>query len=336
MQYWSGKPPQVFLIDGTDKSIDSCELVKLESNIRYYHLPLSFYERLSFVSELINTDYVALLGDDEFFISKALDECIVNLDSEPDLVSCMGRAIGFDFKNSQIIGFSVYEELKNYSVLCENKFDRMILHMNPYVCSTIYSVVRSSVWKKTVRAICKKQFPPFNLSEISFEILVSYHGKSRVIPTLMWLRSFENKPFWVNHEDINDKNYIIENWWQDPKNKIEHESFLKIMTESLADGVNVNELQLINNKIRESINIYVQGRTKALPNHLRLRAKLLSYLPKIVVEFLRSLKYKDAEALLSEQSLDLPNFAKIFSKSEVHVDFNELSLINKIILNFHK
>jgi glycosyltransferase domain-containing protein len=336
MYFWSGKEAQVFLFDGSPEPIKSSDLEQLDNNVNYFHLPISPFERLSYASKFVNTEYVIFLGDDEFFIPKALEECIKNLDSDQALVSCMGRAMGFDFKNSQIIGLSVYEDFENYSVLCENKFDRMISHMDPYVCSTIYSVLRTDVWKKSVDTICKQQFPPFNLSEVSFEMLVSYYGKSKVIPTLMWLRSFENKPFWADHEDSKNKNYIIENWWRDPKNKLEHESFVKIMSESLSDGEDVNELQLINNKIRESINAYVKGRARELPIHLRLRAKILSYLPKIVVEVLRYLKYKDAEALLSEKSLDLPNFAKISFHPEVDIDFDELLSLNNIILDFHK
>ena len=94
-----------------------------------------------------------------------------------------------DLYRKQIIGWPAYTEMANYAVLQDDPIARMIHHMNLYTCSTIYSVIRTPVWKQAVGISSKKQFSVFALGENQFELAICYQGKSKVIQNLMWLRS---------------------------------------------------------------------------------------------------------------------------------------------------
>ena len=88
MFYWSGRSVTVHVLDGSPTPISLPELSGLAQNIHYHHLPVSIFDRLRIATELISTDYCALMGDDEFFIPSALESCIAELDLYSDLVSC--------------------------------------------------------------------------------------------------------------------------------------------------------------------------------------------------------------------------------------------------------
>ena len=97
MQYWSGKDVAIIVIDGSKKSLDTNILNQLKTNIKYIHSPKSYYERLLSVINLINSQYVMMGCDDEFYIPSALNSCLVKLSLDNQLVTCTGRAIEFNW-----------------------------------------------------------------------------------------------------------------------------------------------------------------------------------------------------------------------------------------------
>src|SRR5574337_94950 len=75
MRYWSGSTVTVHVLDGSERPIPAEEMVGLAATINYHHLPISWLNRLGKVANLVQTEYAALLGDDEFFLPNALQAC---------------------------------------------------------------------------------------------------------------------------------------------------------------------------------------------------------------------------------------------------------------------
>ena len=147
MKFWSDYSTEVFVLDGSNKPIENEKLINIGTNINYIHNPISYHNRILNVLELIKTPYICMQGDDEFFIPSALYEIIEELEKDKELVSCMGLCIHFEgFQNEILSGKWHYPEFLNYSILNDSSTERMVKHMNPYSCSTIYSIVHSSVW----------------------------------------------------------------------------------------------------------------------------------------------------------------------------------------------
>src|SRR3989344_4065841 len=76
MRYWSGSMVAVHVLDGSEQPILAEEMVGLAANVNYHYLPIPILERLQRAVDLVQTEYVALLGDDEFFVPNALQACI--------------------------------------------------------------------------------------------------------------------------------------------------------------------------------------------------------------------------------------------------------------------
>ncbi|MDG2989565.1 TIGR00180 family glycosyltransferase [Candidatus Synechococcus calcipolaris G9] len=259
MRFWSGKEVFLHVIDGTSYPIDNNDLLIFSDNIFYHHIPLSCQERLGYAVQFLATDYVALIGDDEFFLETSLLASINELENDHTLVACMGLAIGFQYNSSDnsIIASSIYESLKDHSIQSEDPCQRMIDHMSQYICSTIYSVVRREVWIRAFQANINYEFPIFAIGELQFELSVVYFGKSKIIPYLHWLRSFEN-PSISNSEDISlSRNNQFHEWWLAPEKNDFREDFINHTLLPLLDAkTNENEKIKIKSAIKKAMDNY--------------------------------------------------------------------------------
>ncbi len=337
MRFWSGSEVTVHVLDGSEQAIPAREMAELAANVTYHHLPVPILDRFRKGADLVQTEYAALMGDDEFFVPDALQACIHELEADATLVSCMGRSLGFRCRAGHILGWPAYAEMADYSVLQDDPISRMIYHMNPYTCSIIYSVVRTPVWKQAMGILSKRQFSVFALGENQFELSVCYRGKSKVIPHLMWLRSAENDGIRDEHDVV-----LFREWWIDPKKANEREEFLTLMASALALG-DSDRLESVRQGVKAACDEYF--RFEVMDGYRRgLRAvvaKIGNLLPPAVkaavkapvVRLLVALPGGDAYARLRDKPL--LQAAKDLEASNVHVDFDQLSHISMLIEQFH-
>ena len=87
MKYWSNKNVKLVVLDGSKRPIKSSFLktLNLNKNIYYKHSKSSFVKRLQKSTSLVKTKYVALIGDDEFYVPSALSKCIDELDKNKEV-----------------------------------------------------------------------------------------------------------------------------------------------------------------------------------------------------------------------------------------------------------
>ena len=80
IEYWSGSTATVFIMDGSPQALLREYSEEFASNIRYIHSHSDFFSRMQQATNLIETPYVALLGDDDLFAKSGLRECIAHLE----------------------------------------------------------------------------------------------------------------------------------------------------------------------------------------------------------------------------------------------------------------
>lgn len=230
MNYWAGKGPHLIVIDGSAKPIEPTKLDIFDSHIQYLHRPVGLYQRLLEALHLVGTEFVALAGDDEFYVPSAVNQCIKELDNDKGLVACCGLVLGYGIKNRSIYGKNKYGNLFGYSIDSENALNRVKHHMSNYLPSLVYAISRTEVWKISWRNILTKEFPFFASAEIQLELCMSYAGRSKVIRQLMWMRAHNiNKPIRGTDPSL-DRGTRINHWWEDKKNKAQHAEFITIMS----------------------------------------------------------------------------------------------------------
>jgi len=336
MKYWSGKNVCVRVLDGSDQEIDEKLLISLDQNIIYKHDPRSVTMRLVGVLSELDTDYVVLMGDDEFYLPSVVLSCIDELDKDKSLVSCCGCSMAFFQSEGKIFAKEQYAKLIGYDeVLRDSALERIKHHMGNYVPSLIYGVTRKDVWIRAFRAIGEKEFECYAVQELQFEMCVSFAGKAKVLKELMWLRSKEAVP-------ISKVNPVLESkesfwvWWGRVGDTATGKEFVEIMSRAVRD---LNYIPSFNysNAIIEGCEAYVDAVNKyILPESLQ--EKLYSKMALVLPVFLKSfIKYilKRISFVKNAQSLGFMDQAIMLNDSGVKVNFEEMKEVEEIVLSFY-
>jgi glycosyltransferase domain-containing protein len=336
MHYWSGRGATVHVLDGSLTTISPSELIGLADNIHYHHLPVSFHERIKVAIELVATEYSATISDDEFYIPSALESCIEELGAQPDLVSCGGRVMAFDIASGELLGYQKYPQMENYAIYQNNSLERMVAHMDPYAPSTVYSVVRTPVWRRSMSAFVQKDFSLHSYEEFAFELSICCQGKSKVIPVLSWMRSQEEPSFGTT--DIKYKAKVsLSKWLQDNKFNLERKEFYESLGSILAD--NQNQATEISKGVEKAMHVhanstnavfylryYISKLISKIGQYMPIKLRLMIKSMPVIGYFFPSFKIQIKPLL--EAGKELANLG-------VTVDFKELSKIKLIVEEFH-
>ena len=281
IKYWSNFDIKVVIIDGSDVSLNNSYLHY--KNIRYIHDQRSLNDRLLNSFKYIDTEFMILACDDEFYLPSALSTCINFLSTEPSFSSCGGRAVGFRTKEEKIFGIRQYPQLRGLCLDHDSATDRIFKHFSDYVPAHFYSVIRANKWKIICLYVFQKKNSFLYSSELQLEFLTVASGKSKIISELMWMRNNEISRI-DSRSDI-----PIEEWWYDKKNENEKISFLQNMKKACND-LSTNQNFILN---EETIsNLFEVHIKKILQyNNKNLFRKILNLAPnKIGIKLLKFFK----------------------------------------------
>ena len=326
MQYWSGKSVKVVYLDGSKAALDPSFLTQIESNIKYIHSPVGVYERILSSIGFVDTEYVMLGCDDEFYIPSALNSCLIKLYSDSKLMACSGRAIGFGWRNDLIIGFNEYNKLKDLILDDPNPMVRLRKHFSNYVPAHIYAVCRSSTWKIAAKATFSKEYNFFAASELQMEFLLSYAGKTLVIPELLWMRSDECPPLRGTSKSI-IPSLTFFSWWFNKNDEKEKQDFIIRMESACKDIDKLNN----ENHVADFHDIF-ETFIKSQKTFLFFR--VFKYLPNSIRSIIKKIFKIFGNDLTKKTPLMVS--AKSLQATGVRVDFNELVVIEKKVISFYK
>lgn len=341
LKYWDGRGPQVYALDGSGQAISENAIKDFGENIHYLHLPLSYRERLNRARNIIRTRYVALLADDDFYLPSGLVAAIASLESDSSLVACVGRPLGFNYnKKNAVVGINgVYQDMYNdYIIDSEKPAMRIFDHMNRYMPSTMYAILRTEDWRKSLEAHVRHEFPIFSIIELQMELTISYLGKTKVIPFLSWLKSTELEQ--AAGPDISLlRTNEFHDWWPSPEYKqVFRDKFLEVTAEVFSefDG---RDRCVISKEIEVAMDAYVawcERYFKKAVSFYRLREALKVCLPKIIVSVITHATRKMRRLQNSPESQrTLIECAKAVEKSGTSVNFHELNEIVALVADFH-
>lgn len=225
-RFWRNRGEALVLYaDGSELPIESV-IINAE-NLRYIHQPVSIQQRLLRLLEQVQTPYVCMMGDDEFYIPSSLSSCVEFLDNHSDYVACMGRALGFSKRDGNTVFSSQYPKLQNRNLASELPVCRLIDHFSAYVPAHCYAVTRIDVFREAMTKALNCKLDIFAISELMEEFVVASKGKTCVLSELSWLRSHEIPPI-RNTGDLSlDPSKRFNGWWlsEEPSVALERLAF---------------------------------------------------------------------------------------------------------------
>ena len=334
MRYWSNKGVTLRVLDGSNAPIEDRLLETLGKNIIYRHDRVTIHQRLKSVIPEISTEYVALMGDDEFYINSAVISCINELDADDSIVGCCGQCMGFSFDDNinKVCGWLPYgADFFNYNeVMYEDSVERLESHMKNYKPTLIYGITRAQQWKTAFKAATEKEFNFFAAFELQFEMCISFLGKAKVLSELMWLRSDEVEPVRNIYKNMESEKSFKE-WWLYSDNAKQQAEFIEITSQAFKSfdydtGMNYENI------VKHGCNSYT-SRGKKSRMVRGLSPRLLTFFITIR-SFIK--KIKPVVKVKSDmERLDFLTQVELMKDQGVKVDYLILKEILAIVYSFH-
>lgn len=296
VEFWARQPFEIIYMDGSPEASD----IDFSgfANVGYFHDPRFIMERLETAAGLISTPYACMVGDDEYFVPSALQDCIDFLQVHPSHASCMGRALGFDRKSDQLVFNTAYPRLQGLKLTDDSPMQRLAMHWSQYVPAHCYSVTRTPVWKRAVNLSFISQFNAYAIAEIQWETVICAAGKSEVLPILYWLRSDEAPPT-CNTGDVSlDPSKSFAAWWRNPATSSQKKNFLESLAGACSSDVDIKGLENVLD--RYVANNYPKKGTSSWLRSIKTRIvgkfkrKLLSLIPSLAEDSLKLLRKQGA------------------------------------------
>ena len=258
LSYWSNYSVKLLILDGSEKRLN--EKYISSKNMKYIHDRRGLYERLLSTTNYIDTKFVMLGSDDEFYLPSALLSCVNFLSKEESYSSCQGLAMGFGTRKHgrEVYGFQQYTEFRDLCLHLDqgNVLQRIRRHFSNYTMAHTWSVIRFEKWKIICKYIFSKEYNFSAVWEMQLEFLVMASGKTKIIPELMWLRNNE-VPGVRGTSPSMSNDVLLEDWWKSENYKKEKKDFLLRMKKGCDELLNDNHSKFTEKTIADIFECYI-------------------------------------------------------------------------------
>lgn len=201
-------PYKILIADGgADKAIEA----QLRDSANYPHLDYEyirypydkdwtdFYTKKQDVCEKVETEYLLLADNDDFYLIDKIPCFIDFLDCNPDYIGCRGEVLQFYLfsKEGDVVNAPVGESyeasrLKSKSIENEKLVERATCLLNEGIQHehfyNWYCVLRSKKAVRSMKDLYKYRFTNVGLNEILFSLMLLREGKIKIIDSLYYVR----------------------------------------------------------------------------------------------------------------------------------------------------
>lgn len=338
IDFWSQTDVKLCILDGSRESAPQALIDRMGPNVYYRHLPIGFNERLVMACDLVQTKYVALLGDDELYAPQGLRDCISQLEADERLVACVGRSMFFFHRDGEIIGHQTYEKSQNLVHTFGSDVDRLDeslvdITRGPYL---LYGLFNAHQWKTAVRVSYGKKYASGYVYEFAFHLIATLLGPSTMVDSLVWMRSGENLA--MSSDAVNRKIGIGE-WGTDPQFSEE----VNYLIDGVVGAV-ANEGRFAAEELRNAVHRAVEGFV-AYSLHKPKRPiaywhRTLYFLARKTPTVLKLLLKRNMSTGLSKvldyRGVPMSEAVEEMRKSGVALNETEMKSMEKFLIHFHQ
>lgn len=227
ISFWSSSDVRVVILDGSPKRYED-ERLRQFKNMSYLHVDGDFHSRMLLAVQEVKTDFVAVLGDDDFFSKDGLRTCINRLSRDGSIIGCVGRSMRFTYQNGKIWAEQRDGESSEFSSDTTTGLQRLYETYHPgKIGALFYGVYRTEIWKSVVQSAYSSRFSTGYIHDTIIRAMLTYRGAIGVEETLMWFCSAENPPI-KSAPGMNRKLDLYE-WLTSSKTVLEKEECRRLL-----------------------------------------------------------------------------------------------------------
>ena len=338
INFWSQTDVKLCILDGSRESAPQALIDRMGPNVYYRHLPIGFNERLVMACDLVQTKYVALLGDDELYAPHGLRDCINQLEADGRLVAAVGRSMFFFCRHGEIIGHQAYEKSQNLVQTFGSDFDRLDeslvdITRGPYL---LYGLFNAHQWKTAVRVSYGRKYASGYVYELSFHLIATLLGPSTMVDSLVWMRSGENPA--MSSDAVNRKIGVGE-WGTDPQFSDEVTYLIDGVVRAVAneDRFTTDELRIA---VRRAVEGFVEYSVHKPKRLIAYWHRTLYFLARNTPGVLKKLVKRNMSTGLSKvldyRGMPMSEAVQEMQKCGIALNEAEMKSMESFLLNFHQ
>jgi len=338
IDYWSNSPVTIHIVDGSPDPIRQKDLENLSTNIKYHHINDDYFARMRAAIELVETPYVAMLADDDFFLTAGLIESIRRLEADPKLFGVVGRAMYFFFQRGKVLGNQTHAQSGNYPDAINTGIARLNnLYHEGKVGGLAFGVYRSEGWRSAVRSTYAKTYSCAYVYDSFLRTMLTYLGEIKVSESLVWLCSGENPPI-KNESSFNRKVDLID-WFNNIEYAEEVVDYKVRLTEALfAEGKDSREaiersVNYVVSTLESRYQVKAQQRTSIAK---RIPVLVQRYVPKTIKDFGKDYLPLKLKKILDWQNFTLSEVLEQMKTRGIVYDNAEVGHVIALIKDFHR
>ncbi len=338
IDFWSQTDVKLCILDGSRESAPQVLIDRMGPNVYYRHLPIGFNDRLVMACDLVQTKYVALLGDDELYAPHGLRDCINQLESDSRLVAAVGRSMFFFYRDGEIIAHQTYEKSQNLVNTFGSDIDRLDESMaditrGPYL---LYGLFNADQWKTAVRVSYGRKYASGYVYEFAFHLIATLLGPSIMVDSLVWMRSGENPA--MSSDAVNRKIGIGE-WGTDSRFAEEVTHFVDSVVLAVEnEGLfATDELQ---NGVRRAVERFVAYSLHKPKRPIAYWHRTLYFLARNTPGVLKKLLKRNMSTglgkVLDYRGMPMSQAINEMKRSGIALNESEMQLMEKFLIHFHQ
>lgn len=152
------------------------------SNVEYYYYPnWEYVDKLADIIKKVQTPYVHLCADDDFYVPESVESCVVFLDEHLDYASAHGHYLAFHWNGVHFDTYPLYRNYIGRDIHSDNVAIRLKEIFSPYI-QLLYSVHRTENLKRCFCLASEKKVVNHRLVELLVSIIAAINGKHKVLP----------------------------------------------------------------------------------------------------------------------------------------------------------
>ena len=211
---------RVIVLDGSNSeqaiaNQSICNNASLE--YKHYDSTVSYCERILNGLNLVETDTVAILGDDDVLDPKGFGDCVTFLEDNPDYSIAHGQYVGFNLTSK---GLSFNPTYQSSSIEDDSSLERLFSYFSSYTAPSFYAVNRTVHLRKGFEEVVNNNtdFKDY----VSLETLVSaiplVNGKLKRLDSFYQARRFFPAP--PDNKYLIYAKYVLDEGFSERYNKV--------------------------------------------------------------------------------------------------------------------
>ena len=338
IDYWSATDVRLCILDGSKEPAHQSLIDRMGPNVYYRHHLIGFNERLVMACDLVQTKYVALLGDDELYAPQGLRDCINQLEADKRLVATVGRSMFFFHRDGEIIGHQTYEKSQNLVNTFGSDIDRLNeslvdITRGPYL---LYGLFNADQWKTAVRVSYGRKYASGYVYEFAFHLIATLLGPSTMVDSLVWMRSGENPA--MSSDAVNRKIGIGE-WGTDPQFSDEVTYLIDAVVGAVANEgrFTTDELQIaVRQGVERFVGYSLHKPQRPIAYWHRTLYLLARHTPTVLKRLLKQKMSSGLGKVLDYRGMPMSEAVDEMQKRGVALNEAEMKSMESFLLNFRQ